>query len=143
MRQSPRSLLPIAAVFGSACLIAAPLSAQQSLIGKSCLGTFDTRKSTDSEYDLGAIRINFASTMPLKVTTEVAPGKAAFSRPDTVTKYDPPSQATDIVYANKKLVFTTTSGSKWKLTGDGISFTGQVDSRPRLSNIAFVKVNCR
>jgi hypothetical protein len=143
VRQSPRSLLPIATVFGSACLIAAPLSAQQSLIGKSCLGTFDTRKSTDSEYDLGAIRINFASTMPLKVTTEVAPGKAAFSRPDAVTKYDPPSQASDIVYANKKLVFATTSGSKWKLTGDGISFTGQVDSRPRLSNIAFVKVNCK
>jgi hypothetical protein len=41
------------------------------------------------------------------------------------------------------LVFATTSGSKWKLTGDGISFTGQVDSRPRLSNIAFVKVNCK
>jgi hypothetical protein len=30
------------------------LSAQQSLLGKSCLGTFDTRKSTDGEYDLGA-----------------------------------------------------------------------------------------
>ena len=81
--------------------------------------------------------------MPLKATTEVAPGKAAFGRPDNVTKYDPPSQATDISYANKKLAFTTTSGSKWKLTGDGISFTGQVDPRPRLPNIAFVKVNCK
>jgi hypothetical protein len=143
VRQSPRSLLPIAAVFGSACLIAAPLSAQQSLIGKSCLGTFDTRKSTDSEYDLGAIRITFAATMSLEATTEVAPGKAAFGRPDKVTKYDPPSQATNISYANKKLAFTTTSGSRWNLAGDGISFTGQVDPRPRLPNIAFVKVNCR
>jgi hypothetical protein len=130
-------------VFGFACLIAAPLSAQQSLLGKSCLGTFDTRKSTDGEYDLGAIRINFASTMPLKATTEVAPGKAAFGRPDTVTKYDPPSQATDIYYAKMKLVFTTTSGSKWNLAGDGRSFTGQVDPRPRRPNIAFVKVNCK
>jgi hypothetical protein len=137
VRQSPRSLLPIAAVFGSACLIAAPLSAQQSLIGKSCLGTFDTRKSTDSEYDLGAIRITFAATMPLEATTEVAPGKAAFGRPDKVTKYDPPSQATNISYG------TTTSGSKWNLAGDGISFTGQVDPRPSRPNIAFVKVNCK
>jgi hypothetical protein len=133
----------IASLFGFACLIPAPLNAQQSLLGKSCLGTFDTRKSTDSEYDLGAVRINFGSTMPLKATTEVAPGKAAFSRPDTVTKYDSASQATDISYANKKLAFTTTSGSKWKFTGDGISFTGQVDPRPRLPNIAFVKLNCK
>jgi hypothetical protein len=130
-------------VFASACLIAAPLSAQQSLLGKSCLGTFDTRKSTDSEYDLGAVRISFGSTMPLTATTEVAPGKAAFGRPDKITKYDPPSQATVIVYANKKLVFVTTSGSKWNLAGDGISFTGQVDPRPRRPNIAFVKVNCK
>jgi len=129
--------------FTSACAIATPISAQQSLLGKSCLGTFDTRKSTGSEYDLGAVRINFGSTMPLTATTEVAPGKAAFGRPDKVTKYDPPSQATDVVYANKKWVFTTTSGSKWRLTGDGISFTGQVDPRPRLPNIAFVKLNCR
>jgi len=143
VRQSPRSLLPIAAVFGSTCLIAAPLSAQQSLLGKSCLGTFDTRKSTDSEYDLGAVRITFGSTMPLTATTEVAPGKAAFGRPDKVTKYDPPSQATDVVYANKKWVFTTTSGSKWNVAGDGISFTGQVDPRPSRPNIAFVKVNCK
>ena len=143
VRQSLRSLVPIAAVFGSACLIATTTSAQQSLIGKSCLGTFDTRKSTDSEYDLGAVRINFGSTMPLTATTEVAPGKVAFGRPDKVTKYDPPSQATDISYANKKLAFTTTSGSKWKLTGDGISFTGWVDPRPSRPNIAFVKVNCK
>ena len=135
--------IAIAVVIASACAIAVPLSAQQSLLGKSCLGTFDTRKSTDSEYDLGAVRINFASTMPLTATTEVAPGKAAFGRPDKVTKYDPPSQATNISYANKKLAFTTTSGSKWKLTGDGISFTGQVDPRPSRPNIAFVKVNCR
>jgi hypothetical protein len=130
-------------VFASACAIAAPISAQQSLLGKSCLGTFDTRKSTDSEYDLGAVRINFASTMPLTATTEVAPGKAAFGRPDQVPKYDPPSQATNISYANKKLAFTTTSGSKWKLAGDGISFTGQVDPRPSRPHIAFVKVNCK
>jgi hypothetical protein len=133
----------IAIAFGSGCLLAAPLSAQQSLLGKSCLGTFDTRKSTDSEYDLGAVRISFGSTMPLTATTEVAPGKLAFGRPDTVTKYDPPSQATNISYANKKLTFTTTSGSKWRLTGDGISFTGQVDPRPSRPNIAFVKLNCR
>jgi hypothetical protein len=101
------------------------------------------QRPTDSEYDLGAVRINFASTMPLTATTEVAPGKAAFGRPDKVTKYDPPSQATDISYANKKLAFTTTSGSKWRLTGDGISFTGQVDPRPSRPNIAFVKVNCK
>jgi hypothetical protein len=130
-------------VFGPACAIATPISAQQSLLGKSCRGTFDTRKSTDSEYDLGAVRINFASTMPLTATTEVAPGKAAFGRPDKVTKYDPPSQATNISYANKKLAFTTTSGSKWRLAGDGISFTGQVDPRPSRPNIAFVKLNCQ
>jgi hypothetical protein len=135
--------IAIVSVFGSACAIATPTSAQQSLLGRSCLGTFDTRKSTDSEYDLGAVRINFGSTMPLKATTEIAPGKAAYGRPDTVTKYDPPSQATEIVHANKRLAFTTTSGSKWKLTGDGISFTGQVDPRPRLPNIAFVKLNCK
>jgi hypothetical protein len=129
--------------FPSACAIATPISAQQSLVGKSCLGTFDTRKSTDSEYDLGAVRISFGSTMPLTATTEVAPGKAAFGRPDRVAKYDPPSQVTDIVYGNKKLAFTTTSGSKWKLAGDGISFTGQVDPRPSRPNIAFVKLNCR
>jgi len=81
--------------------------------------------------------------MPLTATTEVAPGKIAFGRPDKVVKYDPPSQATDIFYANKKMVFTTTSGSKWNLAGDGISFTGQVDPRPRRPNIAFVKVNCK
>jgi hypothetical protein len=133
----------IASVFGSACLIATTLSAQQSLLGKSCLGTFDTRKSTDGEYDLGAVRINFGSTMPLAATTEVAAGKAAFGRPDQVLKYDPPSQATNISYANKKLAFTTTSGSKWKLTGDGISFSGQVDPRPSRPNIAFVKLNCK
>ena len=98
---------------------------------------------SDSEYDRGAVRINFGSTMPLTATTEVAPGKAAFGRPDKVTKYDPPSQATNVVYANKKLAFTTTSGSKWKLTGDGISFTGQVDPRPSRPNIAFVKLNCK
>ena len=69
-----KKCIVIAAVFGSACLIAAPLSAQQSVLGKSCLGTFDTRKSTDGEYDLGAIRINFVPTMPLKATTEIAPG---------------------------------------------------------------------
>jgi hypothetical protein len=138
-----KKCIAIASVLGSACLIATPLSAQQSLLGRSCLGTFDTRKSTDSEYDLGAVRINFGSTMPLTATTEVAPGKAAFGRPDQVPKYDPPSQATNISYANKKLTFTTTSGSKWKLAGDGISFTGQVDPRPRLPNIAFVKVNCK
>jgi hypothetical protein len=63
------------------------------------------------------------------------------SRPDNVTKYDPPNQATDVLYANKKLVFTTTSGSKWNLAGDGISFTGQVDPRPRRPSIAVVKVN--
>jgi hypothetical protein len=125
-------------VFTSACAITTPTSAQQSLIGKSCLGTFDTRKSTDSEYDLGAVRISFGSTMPLKATTEIAPGKVAFGRPDQVPKYDPPSQATDISYANKKLAFTTTSGSKWRVTGDGISFTGQVDLRPSRPNIAFV-----
>jgi hypothetical protein len=130
-------------VFVSACAIATPLSAQESLLGRSCLGTFDSRKSTDSEYDLGAVRIDFSSTMPLTATTEVAPGKAAFGRPDKVTKYDPPSRATDISYVNKRLAFTTTSGSKWKLTGDGISFTGQVDPRPSRPNIAFVKVNCR
>jgi hypothetical protein len=138
-----KKCIAIASVFASACLIPSLVSAQQSLLGKSCLGTFDTRKSTDSEYDLGAVRINFASTMPLTATTEVAPGKAAFGRPDQVPKYDPPSQATNISYANKKLAFTTTSGSKWRLTGDGISFTGQVDPRPRLPNIAFVKLNCR
>jgi hypothetical protein len=87
--------------FASACAIATPISAQQSLLGRSCLGTFDTRKSSDSEYDLGAVRINFGSTMPLTATTEVAPGKAAFGRPDQVPKYDPPSQATNISYANK------------------------------------------
>ena len=135
--------IAITSVFGSACLIVTTVSAQQSLLGKSCLGTFDTRKSTDGEYDLGAVRINFASTMPLTATTEVAPGKAAFGRPDQVPKYDPPSQATNISYANKKLAFTTTSGSKWRLTGDGISFTGQVDPRPSRPNIAFVKVNCK
>jgi hypothetical protein len=138
-----KNYIAIVSVFGSACLIATPLSAQQSLLGRSCLGTFDTRKSTDSEYDLGAVRINFGSTMPLTATTEVAAGKAAFGRPDTVTKYDPPSQATNISYANKKLTFTTTSGSKWRLTGDGISFTGQVDPRPTRPNIVFVKVTCR
>ena len=90
-----------------------------------------------------AVRINFSSTMPLTATTEVAPGKAAFGRPDKVTKYDPPSQATDIVYANKTWTFTSTSGSKWKLTGDGMSLSGQVDPRPHRPNIAFVKVNCR
>jgi hypothetical protein len=135
--------LAIVSVFGCAHSIATPLNAQQSLLGRSCLGTFDTRKSTDSEYDLGAVRISFALTMPLKATTEVAPGKAAFSRPDNVTKYDPPNQATDVLYANKKLVFTTTSGSKWNLAGDGISFTGQVDPRPRRPSIAVVKVNCK
>jgi hypothetical protein len=138
-----KKCIAIASVFTSACLIPSPVSAQQSLLGKSCLGTFDTRKSTDSEYDLGAVRINFASTMPLTATTEVAPGKAAFGRPDQVPKYDPPSQATNISYANKKLAFTTTSGSKWNLAGDGISFTGQIDPRPRMPNIAFVKLNCR
>ena len=138
-----KNYIAIVSVFGSACLIATPLSAQQSLLGRSCLGTFDTRKSTDSEYDLGAVRINFGSTMPLTATTEVAAGKAAFGRPDTVTKYDPPSQATNISYANKKLTFTTTSGSKWRLTGDGLSFSGQVDPRPSRPNIAFVKLNCR
>jgi hypothetical protein len=138
-----KKCIAIASLFASACLIPSPVSAQQSLLGKSCLGTFDTRKSTDSEYDLGAVRINFASTMPLTATTEVAPGKAAFGRPDQVPKYDPPSQATNISYANKKLAFTTTSGSKWRLTGDGISFTGQVDPRPSRPNIAFVKVNCK
>jgi hypothetical protein len=135
--------LAIVCAFSAACSIATTLSAQQSLIGKSCVGTFDTRKSTDSEYDLGAVRIIFGSTMPLTATTEVAPGKAAFGRPDNVTKYDPPSRATDIVYANRKLVFTTTSGSKWSLAGDGISFTGQVDPRPRRPNIAFVKLSCK
>jgi hypothetical protein len=138
-----KKYVAIASIFGSACLIPAPLSAQQSLLEKSCLGTYDTRKSTDGEYDVGAVRINFGSTMPLIATTEVAPGKAAFGRPDNVTKYDPPSQAKEIVHANKKLVFTTTSGSKWKLAGDGISFTGQVDPRPSRPNIAFVKVNCK
>jgi hypothetical protein len=138
-----KKCIAIASVFASACLIPSPVSAQQSLLGKSCLGTFDTRKSTDGEYDLGAVRINFASTMPLTATTEVAPGKAAFGRPDNVMKYDPPSQATGISYANKKLTFMTTSGSKWKLAGDGISFTGQVDPRPSRPNIAFVKVNCK
>jgi hypothetical protein len=138
-----KKCIAIATVFGSACLIATTISAQQSLLGKSCLGTFDTRKSTDGEYDLGAVRINFGSTMPLTATTEVAPGKAAFGRPDNVAKYDPPSQATNISYANKKLAFTTTSGSKWKLAGDGISFTGQVDPRPSRPNIAFVKLNCK
>ena len=68
-----KKCISIGCIFGFACLIAGPLSAQQSLLGKSCLGTFDTRKSTDGEYDLGAIRIYFASTMPLKATTEVAP----------------------------------------------------------------------
>jgi hypothetical protein len=135
--------IAIASVVGSACLISTPVSSQQSLLGKSCLGTFDTRKTMDSEYDLGAVRINFGSTMPLTATTEVAPGKTAFGRPDGVTKYDPPSQATNISYANKKLAFTTTSGSKWRLTGDGLSFTGQVDPRPSRPNIAFVKLNCR
>ena len=130
-------------VCGLACLPSTPPSAQQSLIGKSCLGTFDTRKSTGGEYDLGAVRINFASTMPLTATTEVAPGKAAFDRPEKVTKYDPPSQATDIVYANKTWTFTSTSGSKWKLVGDGTSLTGQVDPRPRRPNIAFIKLNCK
>jgi hypothetical protein len=62
----------VATVFGSACLLATTISAQQSLLGKSCIGTFDTRKASDGEYDLGAVRINFASTMPLKATTEVA-----------------------------------------------------------------------
>jgi hypothetical protein len=81
--------------------------------------------------------------MPLTATTEVAPGKAAFDRPEKVTKYDPPSQATDIVYANKTWTFTSTSGSKWKLVGDGISLTGQVDPRPRRPNIAFIKLNCK
>jgi hypothetical protein len=119
------------------------LSAQQSLLGKSCFGTFETRKATGSEYDLGAVRINFGSTMPLTAMTEVAAGKAAFDRPDKVTKYDPPSQATDIIYANKKWGFTKTSGSKWMLTGDGIAFTRQVDPRPSRPNIAFVKLNCR
>jgi hypothetical protein len=138
-----KNYVVLVSVIGSTCSLATPTSAQQSLIGKSCLGTFDTRKSTDSEYDLGAVRISFGSTMPLKATTEIAPGKVAFGRPDQVPKYDPPSQATDISYANKKLAFTTTSGSKWKLTGDGISFTGQVDPRPRLPNIAFVKLNCK
>jgi hypothetical protein len=135
--------IALVVVFASAYFIATPISAQQSLLGKSCLGSFDTRKSTDGEYDLGAVRINFGSTMPLTATTEVAPGKAAFGRPDKVTKYDPPSQATDISYANKKLAFSTTSGSKWRLTGDGISFTGQVDPRPSRPNIAFVKLNCK
>jgi hypothetical protein len=138
-----KTYLTIGSVFGFACSLATPLSAQQSLLGKSCLGTFDTRKVTDGEYDLGAVRINFGSTMPLTATTEIAPGKAAFDRPDNVTKYDPPSQAAGVVYANKKLVFSTTSGSKWSLAGDGISFTGQVDPRPRRPNIAFVKVNCK
>ena len=130
-------------VIAPACAITTPISAQQSLLGRSCLGTFDSRKSTDSEYDLGAVRINFSSTMPLTATTEVAPGKAAFGRPDKVTKYDPPSQATDIVYANKTWTFTSTSGSKWKLVGDGTSLTGQVDPRPRRPNIAFIKLNCK
>ena len=138
-----KKCIAIASVVGSACFISTPVSAQQSLLGKSCLGTFDTRKSTDSEYDLGAVRINFGSTMPLTATTEVAAGKTAFGRPDSVTKYDPPSQATNISYANKKLAFATTSGSKWRLTGDGISFTGQVDPRPSRPNIAFVKLNSR
>ena len=138
-----KKCIAIASVVGSACFISTPVSTQQSLLGKSCLGTFDTRKSTDSEYDLGAVRINFGSTMPLTATTEVAAGKTAFGRPDSVTKYDPPSQATNISYANKKLAFATTSGSKWRLTGDGISFTGQVDPRPSRPNIAFVKLNCR
>ena len=135
--------IALVVVFASAYFIATPILAQQSLLGKSCLGSFDTRKSTDGEYDLGAVRINFGSTMPLTATTEVAPGKAAFGRPDKVTKYDPPSQVTDISYANKKLAFSTTSGSKWRLTGDGISFTGQVDPRPSRPNIAFVKLNCK
>ena len=138
-----KECIAIVSVVGSACFISTPIGAQQSLLGKSCLGTFDTRKSTGSEYDLGAVRINFGSTMPLTSTTEVAPGKAAFGRPDSVTKYDPSSRATNISYGNKKLVFTTTSGSKWSLAGDGTSFTGQVDPRPSRPNIAFVKVNCR
>jgi hypothetical protein len=126
-----KKYVAIVSSFCSACFIATPLNAQQSLLGKSCLGTFDTRKVTDGEYDLGAVRINFGSTMPLTATTEVAPGKEAFGRPDNVTKYDPPSQAAGVVYANKKLVFSTTSGSKWSLAGDGISFTGQVGARAR------------
>ena len=138
-----RKCLAIVLAVGCAHFIATPINAQQSLLGRTCLGTFDTRKSTDGEYDLGAVRISFASNMPLKATTELAPGKTAFSRPENVTKFDLPSQAAEIVYANKKLVFTTTSGSKWNLAGDGISFTGQVDSRPRRPNIAFVKVNCK
>jgi hypothetical protein len=119
-----KKYIAIASVIGSACLIATTLSAQQSLIGKSCLGTFDTRKSTDSEYDLGAVRISFGSTMPLTATTEVAPGKVAFGRPDKVIKYDPPSQVTDIGYANKKMAFTTTSGSKWNLASDARPMKG-------------------
>jgi hypothetical protein len=138
-----KKCIAIVFVFGFACSFVAPISAQQSLVGKSCLGTFDTRKSTDDEYDLGAVRINFGTTMPLAATTEVAPGKAAFGRPDKVTKYDSPRQPTDIVYAKRKLALTTTSGSKRNLAGDGISFTGQVDPRPRRPNIAFVKVNCK
>jgi hypothetical protein len=149
MQQQPvmgggmKKYFAVVLVCGSACLLSTPPNAQQSLIGKSCLGTFDTRKSTSGEYDLGAVRISFGSTMPLTATTEVAPGKAAFDRPEKVTKYDPSSQATDIVYTNKTWTFTSTSGSKWKLVGDGISLTGQVDPRPRQPNIAFIKLNCK
>jgi hypothetical protein len=126
-------------VFGAILFPSTPPTAQQSLIGKSCLGTFDTRKSTGGDYDLGAVRINFGSTMPLAATTEVAPGKAAFDRPEKVTKYDAPSQATDIVYAHKTWSFTSTRARG--LVGDGISLTAQVD--PRRPNIAFIKLNCR
>ena len=60
-------------VIAPACAITTPISAQQSLLGRSCLGTFDSRKSTDSEYDLGAVRINLRAPRRMRPSMTVSP----------------------------------------------------------------------
>jgi len=62
-----------------------------------------TRKSTDSEYDLGAVRITFALTMPLTRRPKSRPAKQPLAdpikSPSTIRRVKP----TNITYRQQKI----------------------------------------
>jgi hypothetical protein len=116
-------------------------SAQSSMAGKTCLGSFEiTNANPNNKWNMGAVRVAFTSATA--GTLQFADGFPAYQHPERMQKFDTNVAFSDATFDGTRLKFSGGS-SKMDLTGDGTTFSGINDPRPRLPLTGNIKMSCK
>jgi hypothetical protein len=110
------------------------------MAGKTCIGTFAVdRPSPKVKWNMGAVRLSFTTASAGML--EFAEGGDAYESPDKAQTFQVRNPFSNAVLAGNHLTLSG-GASKMSLTGDGTTFTGMNDPRPKLPLTANIRISC-